>query len=212
MKKHFILLLLLLFSSSILFAQLEKGNWFMAGYSNLGLDFGKSKTKYGSTTDENYKFVHFNLKPEVGYLVTNKLITGLFLDFDRYTTKYDNNDKDFDTKFIIGPFLRYYIKEFNGFWPYAEGRVGIGSEKYSSSYETDFDYKYSYFTTRLGVGTTYFVTEQFGLDLFLGYDFDKWTDNTDYPSGGRQMNSSDKNTDKWSSIEMNIGVVVTLSK
>jgi outer membrane protein len=203
MKKRFIVLLLLLFGSSLVFAQVEKGKWFIVGYSNLGLDTGKNKSKSGTTTIEDNKYSNFNLTPEVGYFVMDKLVTGLYIDFYRDTEKYENGDKDFNTNFILGPFVRYYILEYKGLWPYAEGRVGFGSEKYTNSYNSDYEVKYSYFTTKLGAGATYFVTKHVGFDLFMGYDYDVWTDKTD---------SSNETTEKYGSFEMNIGIVVTIGK
>jgi outer membrane protein len=212
MKKRCIVLLLLLYGSSISFAQVEKGKWFVAGYSNFGLDIGKSKYKYDGTTSENYKYSDFYFSPEAGYFVIDKLATGLFLDFERYTETYDDGDKDFDTKIILGPFIRYYIMEYKKLWPYAEGRVGFGSEKYTNNYETDYEQKYSYFTTKLGAGATYFVTPHVGIDAFMGYDYDVWTDKTDYSSGSKQVNAEGEAKDTYGSFEMNIGVVVTIGK
>jgi len=212
MKKRFIVLLLLLFSSSILFAQVEKGKWFVAGYSNLGLDAGKNKSKSDGTTTENYKYSDFTFAPEVGFFVIDKLVTGLFIDFERYTEKYDDGDKDFDTKIILGPFVRYYIMEYKKLWPYAEGRVGFGSEKYTNNYNSDYKPKWTYFTTKLGAGATYFVTSHFGVDLFMGYDLDVWTDKSDNDGGSRQMNSTSGNKQKYGSFELNIGIVATIGK
>jgi len=212
MRKLLPLFLMLLFMSSIAFAQVDKGNWFVAGYSNFGLDIGKSKYRYDGTTSENYKYSDFYFTPEAGYFVIDKLSAGLFLDFDRYTEKYDDGDKDFDTKIIIGPFVRYYIMEYKKLWPYAEGRVGFGSEKYTNNYDSDYKPKWSYFTTRLGAGATYFVTNQVGIDLFMGYDYDVWTDKSDSDTSSKQSNSDGEDKDKYGSFEMNIGVVVTIGK
>lgn len=211
MKKQFVFLLLLLFSSSILIAQVEKGNWYMAGYSNLGLKIGTSKTEYDGTTDENYKYSYFSFSPEAGYFVMNQLVTGLFIDFDRYTTKYDE-DKDFDTKIILGPFVRYYITDLKGFWPYAEGRVGFGKEKRSNNYDSEDVEKWSYFTTKLGGGATYFVTKHVGFDVFMGYDYDAWTDKSQNVEHQRVNNSDNESKDKYGSFEMNFGIVISLGK
>jgi outer membrane protein len=203
MKKRFTILLLLLFGSSLVFAQVEKGKWFIAGYSNFGLDIGKNKTKSGSTTNENYKYSNFNITPEAGYFVMDKLVAGLFIDFYRDTEKFDDGDKDYTTNFIIGPFVRYYILEYKGLWPYAEGRVGFGSQNYTNNYGSDYEEKYSYFTTKLGAGATYFVTKHVGFDLFMGYDYDVWTNKTD---------NSNESTEKYGSFELNIGIVVSIGK
>jgi outer membrane protein len=78
---------------------------------------------------KNYNYSDFYFLPEVGYFVIDKLAAGLFLDYNRYNEKYDGGDKDFDSKIIIGPFVRYYIMEYKKLWPYADARIGIGSEK-----------------------------------------------------------------------------------
>jgi hypothetical protein len=44
----------------------------------------------------------------------------------------------------------------------------------------------------------------------MGYDYDAWTDKTDYSNGSKQMSSEDESTEKYGSFEMNIGVVVTI--
>lgn len=206
MKKQIVILFLLLFSSSLLIAQVEKGKWYIAAYSNFGLDMGTNKYKSGGTTTENYKYSNFNINPEVGYFVMDKLVTGLYIDLYRDAVKYDDGDKDITSQFIAGPFVRYYIAEFKKIWPYAEGRVGFGSQKQTNNYDSDYEPKFSYFTTKLGGGATYFVTKHFGIDLFMGYDYDVWTDKTDYDG----TTSESKN--KYGSFEMNFGFVATIGK
>lgn len=209
MRKFSTILLILLFSSSCLFAQFEKGKYFIAGYSNLGIDIGKNKQKFDGTTTENYKYSEFFLTPEAGYFVADNLMVGLFMDFDFEHYSYDDGDsKENYTTFIIGPDVRYYFLKLDKFNPYAAVRFGVGVNKYKAKYSSgsDDESKRNFFTTRIGAGGTYFINDQLGLDLFAGYDYDKWTtkvDEEDY----KKSTLSEKASDIFSSVEVNLGLV-----
>ena len=207
MKKQFSILFVLLFSSSFLLAQVEKGKCYVAGYSNFGLDVGKYKVKSGGTTSDVYKYTDFTFKPEAGYFLIDKLAAGVFIDLYLSKEKHTVGDDYKDNKIIIGPFVRYYILNINGLMPYAEGRVGFGSEKYGYSSNIN---KSTYFTTKIGAGATYFIGDNVGIDLFLGYDHDVWTYKNN--SSADQSNASSDTKDMYGSFEMNIGIVATFGK
>lgn len=210
MKKHNIFILLLLFSSSVLFAQVEKGKWLLAGNTNLGLDIGKEKweSSDGGPAIE-YKYTEFNFSPQAGYFVIDKLAVGLFMDFQYYkdVAVDDNNDTYKSSSFVIGPFAKYYIMEFNNLWPYVGAGIGFGSGKYAYYEEDPTKYKMS--TVRLGGGATYFLNDNVGFDLFLGYNKD--VDKYEYSEGDlKSANASDTNDDIYSSFKVSMGVVVTI--
>ncbi|MBK7213149.1 MAG: outer membrane beta-barrel protein [Bacteroidales bacterium] len=210
MKKLSILFLIVLFSSSALMAQFEKGNCFTAGYSNLGLDIGNKKTKSGGTTVDDYKYSEFFIKPEAGYFIADNLMTGLFIDFYTEHYKYESGGDDKYFKFLVGPVARYYFFQMNKMNFYGEGRVGVGFDKSTYNYSggsTEDVTKSTYFTTRLGGGFTYLMTDNFGLDLFLGYDYDAWSTKAEEDVDQNGAASVDKIKDTWSSLEMNIGFV-----
>jgi len=209
MKKLLSFSILLLLISSIAFAQVEKGKWFVAGYSSLGLDIGSEKYEYPnsgwkSTSVSEYKYTEFDFNPYVGYFVIDKLPVGLFIDYE-YMKEVDKEDDDTwkTSDFTIGPFVRYYIADVKGFFPYVEGRVGFGSYKETDEYSGNKDeWKSKIFTYKLGAGATYFLTDHVGLDLFLGYDHDSYKyEEDDY-----------EETETYSSLEVNLGIVVTLGK
>lgn len=214
MKKFSILFLIVLFSSSALMAQFEKGNCFTAGYSNLGLDIGKKKTKSGGTTVDDYKYSEFFINPEAGYFIADNLMLGAFIDL--YTESYDT-DGGYDSKyfkFLFGPEARYYFLQLNKTNFYGEGRLGLGFDKSSSRYnDASWDVTNStYFSTRIGGGFTYLMTDNFGLDLFLGYDYDAWSTKIENEGDQKSAASSDKTIDKWGSIELNVGFVFVFGK
>jgi outer membrane protein len=217
MKKLLSLTMLLLFVSSIAFAQVEKGKWFIAGYSNLGLDIGKEKYEYPdgaskSSSVSEYKYTEFDFNPYVGYFVIEKLPVGLFIDYSYWKEKEKDDDYSWkSTSMAIGPFVRYYITELKGFYPYAEGKIGFGSSKEIEEWDGgEEEYKMNLFTYKFGIGSTYFLTQNVGLDLFLGYDYDSYKYKGD-EDVKKSTNSADM-TESYSSLEVNLGIIVTLGK
>ncbi len=209
MKKQCIILLFLLFSSSILVAQVEKGKWLLAVYSNLGLDIGKEK--WGSSGNgqvSEYKYTEFNFTPEAAYFVMNKLSVGLFMDYQYYKDiSADDNDTWKNTSFTVGPFVRYYILEYKKIWPYASAGLGFGSGK--KGWDGSNEQKNTISTYRFGGGATYFLNDNVGLDLFVGYDYYAFKYKSE--DARKSMNSTDSQ-DINSGLKMKIGVVVTVGK
>lgn len=209
MKKSIIILMTLLACNFFASAQVEKGKWFVAGYGDVNFDIGKEKTKSGSTTSDHYKYFDFDFNPMIGKFVVNKLPVGLF--FDSYYYSFTEADyKETETQFIVGPFVRYYILEKNKFFPYAEGRIGLGLWQ---SKEGDYDpYKETYFATELGVGTSYFFAENLALDALLGYGHSTWTRKGEDNGGGVKSTMSDDTKYIYSGILFKLGIVVTFGK
>jgi opacity protein-like surface antigen len=199
--KKILLLLCMLITYSLSFAQVEKGKWFAAGYSSLRLDIEKDKSGPAGDLSDEYSYRRFNFDPMVGYFVMEKLPVGLYFDIysDREKDEWDG-DVDKTSEFIVGPFARYYIKQFDKLIPFAEARVGIGA--YKETYSDGDTYTESAFSYRFGAGASYFFTENVAFDAFLGYDYDGYTDKSDDP----------KSTYIYSSIEMNFGLVITFGK
>jgi hypothetical protein len=204
MKKiPFLLLVLLTCNVVSLFAQVEKGKWFVAADGSCNFDIGKEKYKSGGTTSDNYSYFDFDFNPMGGYFVIDKLPVGLYFDVYSYHRKdAGDGDKNSETQFIVGPFARYYITDYKKLFPFVEGRVGFGS--WTQKYTGSDDDKESYFSTRIGGGATYFFTQNVGLDSFIGYDYDAWTSKD---SGGDGDNKS-----IYGSVEINFGIVVTFGK
>ena len=155
-------------------AQVEKGNWFLNGASNLAVNAGKWNYKVDGDKQEGYKMMSFNFRPYIGYAVIDRLPVGIFLEGEISSYKYPDDDKETFTIVAIGPFVRYYFGDLNNFMPFAEGSVGFGTYRFK-----DFDgdvSKEGYFAYRLGAGFSYFFNQYVGLDLFLGYGHQVYTD------------------------------------
>jgi hypothetical protein len=204
MKKiPFLLLALLTCNVLSSIAQVEKGRWFIAADGSCNFDIGKEKYKSGGTTTVYSKYFDFDFNPMAGYFVMDKLPVGLYFDVYSHRTKNDDNsNKVSENQFVVGPFARYYIIEYNKLFPFVEGRVGFGT--YTYKHEGSDTEKESYFSTRIGGGATYFFVENVGLDLFIGYDYDSWNVKSSGDGGDYKY--------MYGSAEINIGVVVTFGQ
>lgn len=202
--------MLFIFCSSMLFSQVEKGKWYVAGFSNLGIDIGKTKFESSNGVTSEYKYTEFNFTPSVGYFVIDKLAAGLFFDY-QYYKNIDQDDKDEykASSIMIGPFAKYYIMEYKKLWPYVGIGVGFGSGKSEVNGEEYEKYKMS--TFMIGGGATYFLNDNVGFDLSLGYDrdVDKYKAST---GGVKSTNSSDTEDDIYGAFKMSIGIVVSFGK
>lgn len=198
--KKILLLLCMLITYNLSIAQIEKGKWFAAGYSSLSLDVGKEKWKSGGTTSDQDKYTNLSFDPMIGYFIMDKMPAGIYIEsyFDKHVDP-DDNDTWRESEIEIGPFVRYYIKQFDKFIPYAEARAGIGSNKedwYGSVY------KESILAYRIGAGFSYFFAQNIAFDAFIGYDNDRYKSNDD----GEDYEYS------YPSVDINLGLVVTFGK
>ena len=211
--KKLAFLLVLVFSVSTIgtYAQTEKGKLFLHGSSNLGLDFGKSKTKYDGTTDDNYKYADFNFRPMVGYTVIDNMPIGLFFNLDTYRTKWIDSDSKYSgNSLLIGPFIRFYPFELECFRPVAELGSGIGFGRNKSTYgdteniNKSFDF---YFWT--GIGGTFFPTEYLGIDAIIGFEREsyKYKEST-YPDSRQE---GEGHTYIYAGMYFRVGLVIMLS-
>ena len=192
-------------------AQIEKGNVFFGGSSNLGFTAGAQKIKSVSTTADGYKYSSFDFQPMAGYFIIDRLPVGLFVDLSMSSQKFDDPKMEYSYSYaLVGPFARYYVADINGLMPYGEARFGVGSGKIKSVYMgSENEEKYSLIHFALGIGGTYFVTENVGIDLLINYgvDSEKW----DAASNGERA-EGDKVTYSYSGLGFKLGFVISLGK
>jgi hypothetical protein len=172
MKK---ILCVLIFSgiSTFSYSQFIKKGSVIGGGS---FDFQTAKYK-----DSDSKSYSFSLIPWAGYLVSDNLVVGGNLEFQNSGSKTSSSDyKSNSNSILIGPFVRYYLKQgifFHGQNNFGFTNVSInfpGSEttsKYNSSH------------ARLGAGYAARISETVLFEPMLGYYYN-WNDGTISNSGG----------------------------
>lgn len=204
-------LILFMLLTTIVFAQVEKGNLFFQGSSNIGFNSEKLTTTSGNSSVESYKETSFNFSPKVGYFIIDNLPVGLAIDLRTYNTKYpdvsDYIDKSMSVAF--GPFVRYYILKLENLYPFVEIGAGFGSSKYTETYNSSSTItKYGIFKYNLDIGASYFITDHIAFDLLLGYKSIKYKDKD--PQQDARRASVEEVSEKYSGMGANIGITVTI--
>ena len=188
--------ILLLLSSSIVNAQLKKGNK-MLGASFAGLFYNSSETiltvpapTTGHNTKENsFGFTH---TPSVGWFITDQVVVGATLDLGIDKKKITNEaggntyakNESTATRFGAGGFLRYYMKKSGNDIPFIHLSLGAGSGtlKNEGFFYNGNAYKDTYsgkgsgifnFNSTLAVGLSKLLSPTTAFDLSLGYRFAK---------------------------------------
>ncbi|GAB1403708.1 MAG: outer membrane beta-barrel protein [Lentimicrobiaceae bacterium] len=200
-------MLILGFVSISSYAQVEKGNWFIGGTANIEFNSDKEKVKSGGNTRDYATYSDFDFRPYVGYFIIDRLPIGLIMDISLDKIKYEDGGEYTDNEYILGPFVRYYVADFDGFMPFAELSFGFGGGKTTSEYMgNENENKYSSLNFKVGVGTTYFVTPNVGFDMFIGYRRNQNTFEIDE----NVRSSSEDVTYSYGGLDFNLGIVVSL--
>jgi len=180
-------------------AQLEKGSIMLGVTSTMalggcwgsdlgGFGFSTHKYKSGSTTETSYKTTSWNLLPKAGYFVIDNLVVGLELMVSGYMDKdVDDGDKDGESQFGIGPFVRYYYP-LDKIYPFAEIEAMFGS--YKETWMEDV-HKEGLVMFGGGIGVAVPIGDKITIDALAGYSHVSWTEKDavegatdEYLSGG----------------------------
>ncbi|MBE0679364.1 MAG: hypothetical protein IH592_11430 [Bacteroidales bacterium] len=139
----------------------------------FGVGITKTKYKYGSTTEAAYTSIIFNLLPKAGYFFMDNLAGGLELALSGALDKdIDDGDKDRESMFAIGPFVRYYYP-LDKFYPFAEAEAMFGS--WAEGEPGDPYSKEGFFMFGIYVGAAYPMGDKVTFDAMLGYSRASWS-------------------------------------
>jgi hypothetical protein len=150
-------------------AQTERGNFLVGGNMSLG----RTETQSNNPIIQGGKPQgSLTISPNIGYFVVNNLMFEIQPSYSH--TWYLNHDSK-SNSFAIGPVVRYYFR-FGKFAVFPE--VAASYNEYKSKYLT-FDgdtgllvpasLKGKGTTYRAGIGATYFVSTNIGIEGILAY-------------------------------------------
>ncbi len=210
MKTKVVLALMLFLSSTVVFGQLDKGNIFIQGASSLGFSTEKYTYIHGGTSTESSKTTYFDFNPKVGYFIIDNLPAGLAIDLSTTKTKaIDSDDESTSNSITIGPFVRYYFLPQGKLKPMGEAYIGFGSSKNKSSYSSyTYETKYGIIQYSIGVGGSYFLTDNVAFDLLIGYKSCKYKLKSE--SSPAKSTAAEDSSDKYTGIAFNFGIVVII--
>ncbi|HEY6503791.1 MAG TPA: hypothetical protein VIZ28_07455 [Chitinophagaceae bacterium] len=159
--RKIILLAVLVMSSRLLFAQVEKGNLLIGGKIGFSSE--------SNSEDDDYKLSRFVFKPNVGYFFMNKLAAGIrgSIESGKY---YDDSYSDV----LIGPFVRYYLLA-------AAMKTNIlidACYKFGSEKDGTSD-SYGKNQFAISAGPAFFISRCFAIEMLLQYSTLKYSDFSD---------------------------------
>jgi hypothetical protein len=139
------------------YGQTEKGTWMLGGEASTDLSFQSNNNSFSVA-----------ISPGMGYFLADNLALGSGIPLLLITGE--------NYRYIgygITPFIRYYFGPPSEFMFFVTGAFGISG--WSSKYD-DTTNSSSAITGSAGVGGTYFLNESIGLEIILGYTYDKTKD------------------------------------
>ncbi len=175
----------------------------------MGMNNSKSTINYSSYgyTDE-VKYSSVNINPQLSYFVVKGLALGITPSYSYSKSKISYNPNETSSyTFSIGPAVRYYVPiDRMAFFAHVNYNFGWSTTR-SSYYGIDSIEKYtSHDMTNIfkgGVGATYFIRNNIGLEGFLFYMQDDIKEGSGNPL---HSNSSSP------SINFNIGLQIFLQR
>lgn len=160
--KKILLPVAVLFCTSTILAQPDKGTWLLGGRSG----FSSSSQDYFG---DKIKQTDFRLGPRLGYFVRDQLAVTLNPGFEAQTYQFGNSPKQKYNEFDVGAGLQYYFlppeRKFN---VYAEAGYMLGS------YKEDDDERVGYGKYHLGAGGMCFINQHVAFDFGIGYGSKKY--------------------------------------
>jgi hypothetical protein len=168
MKKFFLLLLILGGVEINLLCQIQKGDFFVGGE----IDFDMSKSRGLDNMDRLYRTQStFELSPDIGYFISNKLAIGSQVSFIRFSQKYFEKDKFHENSYLFSVFTRYYLYSKL----FSELNLGIGIK----TWNTNIQEKFVFLKTSLNAGYSLFLSKAIALEpiVSIGYSNESKNDN-----------------------------------
>lgn len=166
MKKLFITIAFVA-ASMLASAQLYVGG-------SLGMDFSKSKDKFGSTTVEGDKVVAFDITPSVGFMFADNMGAGIDFGFGITNTTTPANDpqpeiKTKESAWAIAPYFRYVFAEVDNFKFYCDAKLGLGGGKSKQTADgtTVEGPKVTYLGVGIVPGMAYMLTDNISMNCTL---------------------------------------------
>jgi len=166
------MLLLTTLSAYVSSAQTEKGSFLLGGTAGASSLHTDSPSSYLG----QYKATTVYLSPNIGYFVIDKLALGLSASISAGKTSYENIDAySRNTTFGAGPFVRYYFPMDRwAIFPYVSYSLSTTNTKgrsfgYDPILTTNYHYNTTQKTFSAGVGATYFITRNIGLEGIVSY-------------------------------------------
>lgn len=149
---------------------------------------GALKIRTSDNGGDNEEESYFSITPKIGYMTSDKLGFGGFLDFSG-SNQFDGDESN---TMGIGAFARYYFmslganKAFNAY-----GEFGLGySSVTNTDGDTDAETTDGDLNANIDLGLNYFITRKFAVSFVLANILSY---NNSNPEGGESTNKAEVN-------------------
>jgi long-subunit fatty acid transport protein len=168
---------------------------FMGG--SVGVNFGSSDfgTNIRGISGKNYNKFALNMSPKAGYIINDKLSTGLQLKFasfgDNITNLANAKEKTSASEFGLAPFVRYDALTFGKVKLGLEALLAVSSAS-SKTKTAGVEANSIISTFELGVVPvlSYSLTEKFNLEAYLDFAEFGFASQTTKPNQGASISST----------------------
>jgi len=154
------MLLSLLVLTTVMYAQTEKGKWYISGSSDISYSSTTTTYEYDGEEQGDLDLSQFNITPTIGYFVTDGLAVGL--SFNVESSKQDDVTSN---SILIGPMAKYYFGTSN-IKPFIQGGLYFGSQKEDDDVD---EAKAKASAWDLSGGVALFINDFASVDIGLGY-------------------------------------------
>jgi outer membrane protein W len=157
MKKLILMSILIFILSISSYGQVEKGDFLLGGTG--GVLFQKR---------DDLSIKTITLNPNIGYFATDKIATGMNVSVRLIYTKQRAHTRT-HTVMGIAPFLRYYFLKKDKYALFGLASIGL-----TKGERSDYDNAIAITRTQAGLGFTYFLNKNIGLETILAYNNTKY--------------------------------------
>ncbi len=185
-----VLVVALVASSTLSYAQCEKGKIMVGGESSLSFTSLSHKLKDDNGSVNDGSTTNIDFTPQVGYFIMDGLAVGLALPISYENDEAQNGNKDKTTTFIMAPFVRYYFGS-SSLRPFVQGAVGFGSltNKEERVGNPVVETKASIFMWDIAGGVAYFFNEHVSVDAALSYGSTSYKVKENNPNNTKYISS-----------------------
>lgn len=136
----------------------------ISGTTDLSAFFTNEKRSYAGQELYTTKRSQLNLKPSIGYLITQNWAAGMFV-----YANYQRNGGQKQSMIAFGPMSRYYLGS-GIIRPFVYGELGIAYPRFKYEDAQGTRERFTGAVYGLDLGSSFFINEVLAIDAMIGYD------------------------------------------
>lgn len=180
-RNIFVLIVVLSLSFSSTAQVTDQGNFLIGGTLGFSTSDSDINQTIGGTpqTTNGTNATQVNVAPAIGYFIANNVALGVGMDYTLNTVKESNDDRDYDSDLLFGPFARFYLPVGNDMSFFLETTFGFGNsvDQIEIDGQTQ-NTSTNVFAAGVGPGFTIFSSNAIGIEAAVKYNYARSESNT----------------------------------